>query len=192
MGTRFNISKKLLILLVASSFLFSCRTIAYKVTECQEIPEEALNVAIADYNKILRRSPQRHAVAVHITYTSTDWFYIAMKPWDDENNKYNLSWLQENIGKVPFPWYYPTQYREIDNVLYVWHNPKVVLSEDVVSALVRYNLVYYPDDEMIVSNGGDLTCYVFCKSNHRKYYRRIKPDDYGFVPLPSCNCHIEK
>lgn len=193
---------KLLVLFIMASMFCSCHNLKnfdYKHIECQEIPKEAVNIAIADYSKKLKRRKDINnitAVQVYIAYTSTDWFYIAMRPWYprvDEFGKYHLfadkfeiELLDEYLGKIPPSWV-PTQYAEKDSVLYAWHDPQAVLTENLKNVLIKNDLVYYPGDEQIVSfDGGDFS-YIFCKTNYKKkYYRRIKAP--FSTPLPSCRC----
>ncbi len=203
MGCLLSISNKILVLLIATSMFCSCRSTKnydYKYIECQEIPIEAINIAITDYSNRLRKRKDIDnitAVEVFIVYTSTDWFYIATKPWlpsIDESGKYHLTddkfsieMFDKYLGQVPPSWM-PTQYVEKDNVLYVWHDPQAELTENLKNALVKYDLFYDPEDEMIITtDGGDIS-YIFCKTNYkRKYYRRVKAP-YN-TPLPSCGCH---
>ncbi len=195
--------KNLLVMFVTTFLFYSCCSVKnydYKHIECQEIPNEAVNIAISDYSKRLRKRKDINnvtAVKVYIGNTSTDWFYIATKPWrsfiDDESGKYyftdrfDIELLDEYIGKIP-PLRIPTQFVEKDDVLYVWHDPQAVLTENLKNVLIKYNLVYYPGDEMIVvtTDGGDFS-YIFCKTNYkRRYYRRIIA--HYATPLPSCGC----
>ena len=177
----------------------STKNYDYKYIECQEIPKEAVNIAISDYSKRLRKRKDINnvtAVEVYIIYTSTDWFYIATKPWLpylDDNGKYRLlddkfpiEELDEYLGKVAPSWI-PTQFAEKDDVLYVWHDPKTVLTENLKKILIKYDLVYYPGDEMtLTTDGGDIS-YIFCKTNYkRRYYRRVKTP--YIIPLPACRC----
>ena len=196
-------SNKLLILFTITSMLCSCHGIKnynYKRIECQEIPKEAVNIAIADYSKQLKRRKDFSnvtAVELYITYTSTDWFYIGTKPWlpriDDKSgrqyfaDRFEIEELDEYMGKIP-PSYIPTQFAEKDNVLYVWHDPQAVLTENLKNVLIKYDLVYYPGDKQIATlDGGDFS-YIFCKTNYKKrYYYRVKPR-YN-TPLPSCRCN---
>ena len=195
-----DINKKLLLLFIITSMFCSCHSIQiYDYIECQEIPKEAVNIAISDYSKRLRKRKDINnvtAVEVYIIYTSTDWFYIATKPWLpylDDNGKYRLlddkfpiEELDEYLGKVSPSWI-PTQFAEKDDVLYVWHDPKTVLTENLKNILIKYDLVYYPGDEMtLTTDGGDIS-YIFCKTNYkRKYYRRVKAP--FITPLPACRC----
>lgn len=171
----------------------------YKHVECQYIPQEAVNIVIADYGKRLQKRKDLNnikAVALYIDYTTTDWFFIVTKPWRpslDDNGKYHLicdkyriEKLDKCIGKIPSDWT-PTQYAEKDGVLYLWHDPQAVFSENLRNVLIKYDLVYYPGNEMILTtDGGDIS-YIFCKTNYRRrYYRKVKAR-YN-TPLPSCGC----
>lgn len=202
MDYQLDTNKKILTLLIITSMFCSCLGIKnydYKHIECQEIPEEAVNIVITDYSKKLQKRKDINnvtAVALYIDYTSTDWFYIGTKPWlpylDDngsyqlKDDKYPIEELDEYIGKIP-PYGIPTQYAEKDGVLYVWHDPQAVLTENLKNNLIKYDLVYYPGDEMIfTTDGGDLS-YIFCKTNYkRRYYQRVKAPFN--TPLPSCRC----
>lgn len=199
-----DINIKILTLLIILSVLHSSCSINnydYKHIECQEVPQEAINIVIADYSKRLRKRKDINdvkAVMLYIDYTSTDWFYIGTKPWipslDDNGNyrinadKFPIERIDKYMGENQPYGFIPTQYAEKDNVLYVWYDPQAVLTEGVKNVLIKYDLVYYPGDLMIATtDGGDLS-YIFCKTNYkRRYYRRIKAP-YN-TPLPSCNCH---
>ena len=126
------------------------------------------------------------AVNVRITYTSTDWFIISMIPWIDEADKFSISELKENEGSVP-PFWIPTEYTEINNVLYVWHNPNVTLTTDVIEILKKYNLIAKAEDEGLTSLDGTSVCYIFCKTNFKKRYYRKLTVHYS-TPIPSCRC----
>ena len=183
---------KLLVLFVTTFMFCSCCSIKnynYKYVECQETPKEAVNIAIADYSK---RHPKRKnlgdltAVDVHITYTSTDWFYISMIPWIDEADKFPISILEENEGRIPPNWV-PTECVEINNVLYVWHNPNVTLTTNVIETLKKYDLVLKAEDEWLTSLDGTHVSYIFCKTNYKKgYYRKVIV--HYATPIPSCGC----
>ena len=193
--------KRLLILFFITTIFYSCgSTRNYDYVECKETPKEAVNIAIADYSKQLkRRKDLSNVVAVHVRihYTTTDWFYISMIPWqlyvDEDSGEYYLTdrflakWLDENMGQVPPDWI-PSDYMEKDGILYTWHDPQVVMTEDFKSVLSKYNLLHYPaDDPMIVTLDGSYISYIFCKTNYKKrYYYRVKPR-YN-TPLPSCRC----
>ncbi len=192
-----------LFIVIIAFLVCSCCSINnydYQHIKVKEIPKEAVNIAITDYSKILRKRKDLSnitAVELYISDTSTDWFYIATKPWlptvDDKgeyhltDDKFPLEVLNKYIGQIPPSWI-PTDYAEKDNVLYVWHDPKVVLTENVKSILNKYDLIYYPGDLMtITTDGGDIS-YIFCKYNYKKkYYQKIKAPFN--TPLPSCGCH---
>ena len=133
--------KRLLILFFITTIFYSCLTTRnYDYVECKETPKEAVNIAIANYSKSLKWHKDLRnvsAVNIRITYTSTDWFFISMLPWIDEADKFSISELNKNEGSIP-PFWIPTEYAEINNVLYVWHNPNVVLTTDVIEKLKKY------------------------------------------------------
>lgn len=187
-----NIKIRLSLLLTVSITLCSCcslRVWDFEYVECKEIPKEAVNIAIKDYSKRLHRQKDTNitAVQVMVNYTSTDWFYLAMLPLIDEANKFNRDYLISNLGKVPNK-YTPTEYVEVDGVLYVWHNPQMVLTEDFIEKLTHYNLVLGEDEVWILSTGGTYTSYIFCKYNYKKkYYRRVV--SHYITRLPMCGCH---
>ena len=188
----FIINKKLLLLLIASTVLCSCYSLknySYESEDCQEVPREAIDIAIKDYSKRLRSRKNASITAVNIrsVCTLTDWFYLAMLPWIDDADRFPLSELRKNIGEVPPSWI-PTDYVEKGKVLYVWHNPKKALSEEIIEKLTQYNLVLGEDEDWIVTLDGSHTCYIFCKYDYKKrYYRRVVVS-YG-TPLPTCGCH---
>lgn len=203
MACLLNTDKKLLLLFIVMIMFGSCQSIKnydYKHVECQMVPREAVNIAIADYSKQLKkRKDISRVVAVHVRIhcTTTDWFYISMLPWqlhiDDDSGEYYLTdrfsvkWLDENMGKVPPDWI-PSDYMEMDGILYTWHDPQVVMTEDFKSVLSKYNLLHYPEeDSMIVTLDGSYISYIFCKANYKnKYYRKVKAQ-YN-TPLPLCGC----
>ena len=182
--------KRLLILFFITTIFYSCgSTRNYDYVECKETPKEAVNIAIADYSKRLKWHKNLRnvsAVNIHITYTSTDWFIISMIPWIDEADKFSISELKENEGSIP-PFWIPTEYAEINNVLYVWHNPNVVLTTDIIEKLKKYNLIAKAEDEGLTSLDGTRVCYIFCKTNYKKRYYRKVTVHYN-TPLPSCRC----
>lgn len=197
-----DINTEILTVLIISLAFCSCHSLNnydYKHIECQEIPQEAVDIAIADYTKRLKKQKVfDNVVAVHmrVHITTTDWFYISMIPWqlnkDDDSgkcyltDKFMVKWLDENIGKIPPDWI-PSNYIEKNGILYVWHDPKAVLTENLKNVLIKYGLVYYPGDEMIVSTGGGYISYIFCKTNYKKrFYKRIQAS--YITPLPSCSC----
>ena len=183
---------KLLVLFVTTFIFCSCLSLQnydYQYVECQETPKEAINIAIADYSKKHLKQKNNgdvRAVDVHINYTSTDWFYISMVPWIGEVDKYPISLLKKNEGRIPPDWV-PTECVEINNVLYVWHNPNVVLTTDVIEKLKKYNLIAKAEDEGLTSLDGTRVCYIFCKTNYKKRYYRKVTVHYN-TPLPSCRC----
>ena len=198
-----DINKKLLLLSVITSMFCSCHSTKnydYKHIECHEIPKEAVNIAIADYSKRLKRQENPDnvvAVQVRVYPTTTDWFYIAMIPWqlyvDNDSgkcyltNRFLVSWLDENMGRIPPDWI-PSDYLEKDGILYVWHDLQVVMTENFKSILAKYDLLHYPeDDAMTVTLDGSYISYIFCKTNYkRRYYRRVKAS--FITPLPACRC----
>jgi hypothetical protein len=165
----------------------------YQYVECQETPKEAINIAIADYNKKHLKEKNNgdvRAVAVHINYTSTDWFYISMVPWIDEADKFPISLLKKNEGRIPPDWV-PTECVEINNVLYVWHNPNVALTTNFIETLAKYDLVLKPEELLILTTDGTHVSYIFCKTNYKKrYFQKVKP--LYATPLPSCGCSKDK
>ena len=197
-----NTKRKLLFLSIITFMIYSCGSInnyKYQHTEVKEIPTEAVNIAIADYSKTLQKrkdSSNITAVKLYISYTSTDWFYIAIKQWGailDEDGKYridadkfDIEELNKYMGQIPPSWI-PTDYAEKDNVLYVWHDPQAVLTNNIKNILDKYDLIYHPGDPIILTtDGGDIS-YIFCKSNYKKkYYRKVKASLN--TPLPSCGC----
>lgn len=197
-----DINMRILTLLIISLVFYSCCSVKnydYKHIEYQVLPKEAVNIAISDYSKRLRKRKDINnvtAVEMFICYTSTDWFYIATKPWlpilDDNGNyridadKYELDVLDEYIGRIPPSWI-PTQFAEKDDVLYVWHDPQAVLTKEMKNILAKYDLIFYPGDLIILStDGGDIS-YIFCKTNYKKkFFRKIKTP--FITPLPSCGC----
>ena len=182
--------KRILILFFITTIFYSCAsTRNYDYVECKETPKEAVNIAVADYSKRLKwHNDLRNvsAVNIRITYTSTDWFIISMIPWIDEADKFSISELKENEGSIP-PFWIPTEYAEINNVLYVWHNPNVVLTTDVIEKLKKYNLIAKAEDEGLTSLDGTRVCYIFCKTNYKKRYYRKLTVHYS-TPIPSCRC----
>lgn len=187
---------KLLVLFVTTFMFCSCLSLQnydYQYVECQEAPKEAINIAIADYSKKHLKQKNNgdvRAVDVHINYTSTDWFYISMVPWIDEADKFPISLLKENEGRIPPDWV-PTECVEINNVLYVWHNPNVALTTNFIETLAKYDLVLKPEDQWIVSTDGTHVSYIFCKTNYKKrYFQKVMP--LYATPLPSCGCSKDK
>ena len=182
--------KRILILFFITTIFYSCAsTRNYDYVECKETPKEAVNIAVADYSKRLKwHNDLRNvsAVNIRITYTSTDWFIISMIPWIDEADKFSISELKEKEGSIP-PFLIPTEYAEINNVLYVWHNPNVVLTTDVIEKLKKYNLIAKAEDEGLTSLDGTRVCYIFCKTNYKKRYYRKLTVHYS-TPIPSCRC----
>lgn len=182
--------KRLLILFFITTIFYSCLTTRnYDYVECKETPKEAVNIAIANYSKSLKWHKDLRnvsAVNIRITYTSTDWFIIAMLPWIDEADKFSISELNKNEGSIP-PFWIPTEYAEINNVLYVWHNPNVVLTTDIIEKLKKYNLIAKPEYEGLISLDGTNVSYIFCKTNYKKRYYRKVTVHYS-TPLPSCRC----
>ena len=182
--------KRILILIFITTIFYSCAsTRNYDYVECKETPKEAVNIAIADYSKRLKwHNDLRNvsAVNIRITYTSTDWFIISMIPWIDEADKFSISELKEKEGGIP-PFWIPTEYAEINNVLHVWHNPNVVLTTDVIEKLKKYNLIAKAEDEGLTSLDGTRVCYIFCKTNYKKRYYRKLTVHYS-TPIPSCRC----
>ena len=202
LGTITN--KKLLLLFITLFIFYSCCSIKnydYEHIEWQQLPREAVNIAIADYSKQLsKRKDIRNVVAVDIFIgnTTTEWFYISFRPWqlniDDASgttyltDKLQITMLNEYIGKIPPSWI-PTDYMEKAGVLYVWHDPQIVLAEKIINVLAKYNLLNYSENEemILTTDGGDMS-YIFCKTNFkRKYYRKVKAS--FITPLPSCGCH---
>ena len=203
----FNTIKKHIFLFVITILFCSCLIIKnydYKEIECKELPKEAVNIAIKDYSKRLKRqkdSSKIVAVLVFVQYTSTDWFYISMMPlqfqlcYDSSvlsylNDKYPVEWLDNDIGRIPSSWLIPTDFKEMDGVLYVWQDPQVVVTENLKSVLAKYDLLYYSkiEDPVFLSfNSAPYINYIFCKTNYKKrYYYRIKAG--ALMPLPSCRC----
>lgn len=186
--------KRLLQLFLIAALVCSCATtLNYDVVEYKETPKEAINIAIADYSKNLHRP--KHvgnvtAVNVRITYTSTDWFIISMIPWINEADKFPISVLKENEGGIPPEWV-PTEYVVINNVLYVWHNPNVALTTDLIEVLIKYDLVPAPEYEWLMSLDGSNVDYIFCKTNYKKRYYRKVISHYN-TPLPTCGCSKSK
>ena len=192
---RLNINK-LLVLFVTTFIFCSCLSLQnydYQYVECQEAPKEAINIAIADYSKKHLKEKNNgdvRAVDVHINYTSTDWFYISMVPWIGEVDKFPISLLKENEGRIPPDWV-PTECVEINNVLYVWHNPNVALTTNFIETLAKYDLVLKPEDQWIVTTDGTHVSYIFCKTNYKKrYFQKVMP--LYATPLPSCGCSKDK
>ena len=187
---------KLLVLFVIAFMFYSCLSLKnydYEYVERQETPKEAVNIAIANYSK---RHPKRKdignvtAVDVQITYTSTDWFYISMIPWIDEADKFPISILEENEGRIPPNWV-PTECVEINNVLYVWHNSNVTLTTNFIETLAKYDLVLKPEERLILTTDGTHVSYIFCKTNYKKrYFQKVMP--LYATPLPSCGCSNDK
>jgi hypothetical protein len=187
---------KLLVLFVTTFIFCSCLSLQnydYQYVECQEAPKEAINIAIADYNKKHLKEKNNgdvRAVAVHINYTSTDWFYISMVPWIGEVDKFPISLLKKNEGRIPPDWV-PTECVEINNVLYVWYNPNVALTTNFIETLAKYDLVLKPEDQWIVTTDGTHVSYIFCKTNYKKrYFQKVMP--LYATPLPSCGCSKDK
>lgn len=187
-----NTKIKLLLLLIILTVLCSCCSLNvwdYGHVECKEIPQEAVDIAIKDFSRRIRsrKNTNRATVNVLINYTSADWFEVAMLLRRDDADKFPLSELQENVGTVPPSWI-PTDYVEKGNVLYIWHNPKKALTEDIVEKLYIYNRVLREDEDWIVMLDGSYTSYIFCKYNYKKrYYRRVVAS-YS-TPFPTCGCH---
>lgn len=169
--------------------LCSCgSTKIYDYVEYKEVPKEAVNIAIADFSSALQRQKDTNIVAVRvgIAYTSTDWFYITMIPWIDETNKFPVEMLDMYMGQIPLS-HIPTEYIKRDNVLFVWHDPQQVLTQEIKEVLVNSNLVSYPEEDWFFSLDGTHLSYIFCKSKYkRKYYRKVFAS--YIVPLPSCRC----
>ena len=185
-----NTKIKLLLLLVSISLCscYSLKNYNFDYVEYNEIPREAVNIAIKDYSKRLHRQKDTNvtAVRVRVDYTSTDWFEVSMVPWIDETNKFNRDYLTPYVGKIPSK-YTPTEYVEVDGVLYVWHNPQMVLTDDIIEKLTQYHIVLGKDEEWIVTTGGTYTSYIFCKYNYQKrYYRRVV--SHYNTRLPACGC----
>ena len=187
---------KLLVLFVTTFIFCSCLSLQnydYQYVECQETPKEAINIAIADYSKKHLKQKNNgdvRAVDVHINYTSTDWFYISMVPWIDEADKFPISLLKKNEGRIPPDWV-PTECVEINNVLYVWHNPNVALTTNFIETLAKYDLVLKAEDQWMVSTDGTHVSYIFCKTNYKKrYFQKVMP--LYATPLPSCGCSNDK
>ena len=190
MAHRFNIKKKLLFLLIIISVFYSCRsTLNYEYIEHKEIPREAVNIAIKDYGKRLRMRRDTSIVAVNIiiTYTSTDWFTVTMLPYEGDDDKFPMYIVEEYMEQIPLSWI-PTECVEENNILYVWHNPSLVLTKDFVKKLATYNLILGENEDWIVTSGGSHVNYIFCKYNYKKrYYRRV--ETHYLTPLPDCKCH---
>lgn len=185
--------KRPLFLFIVILMFCSCHSIKnydYKLIECQKIPKEAVNIAIADYSKQLkRRKDLSHVVAVnvYVHFTTTDWFFISMIPWIDESDKFPIEYLDMYMGKIP-PSHIPTEYVQWNNVLFVWHNPQHVLTEDIKRVLVNNKLVLYPGEDWVLTLDGTCLSYIFCKTNYkRRYYKKVTAT-YK-TPLPSCGCH---
>ena len=163
--------KRLLILFFIVSIFCSCATTKvyeYDVVEYKEPPQEAINIAIADYSKQLKRQKDLGnitAVNMCIIYTSTDWFYISMHPWTGEADKFPISLLKEYEGEIPPEWI-PTEYVEKNNVLYVWHNPKMALTADFIDILKKYDLVPDSDYEWMATIGATTIHYIFSLLSH--------------------------
>lgn len=85
----------------------------------------------------------------------------------------------------------PTEYVVINNVLYVWHNPNVALTTDLIEVLIKYDLVPAPEYEWLMSLDGSNVDYIFCKTNYKKRYYRKVTSDYN-TPLPTCGCSKSK
>lgn len=201
MGNRLYTNKKFWGLFLIAFTVCSCHSLKnyeYKHLECYETPKEAVDIAIADYSHALKKQKEISdvvAVYIYIFPTSTDWFYISMVPWrlhvDDSSqyylaDKFPIEFIDKNMGHIPPSWI-PTDYVEKDNVLYVWHDPQIVLTEEMKRLLNQYDLIYYSGDLMSITTGSGDISYIFCKYNYKKkYYRKIKAP--YLTPLPSCGC----
>lgn len=172
--------------IMLSCILHSCcalKNYDYEVVKCQEIQREAIDVSIKDYDKrVLKRKRSNIAIRVDVLYTTTDWFMVFFTPWENDNIPITI--LKKYKNQNPPSWI-PTEYVENMGVLYAWHNPQKMLTEDVISTLTRYNLVV-SEEEWIVTTGEGGFYYIFSKSKPQKYFRRVVRD-WG-TPLPACNC----
>lgn len=199
MGNLLSTIENLCLLFIIIGISCSCSSVKmykpeytydYEHIECQNIHREAIDIAIADYSQRLLMHEEYSgisAVEILVACTSTDWFYVAMKPWRrNEVDKYPIATLEKFKGSLPPSWI-PTEYMEENRVLYVWHNPHIALCEDVIETLAKYGLVLYPGEEWIITtDGGDMS-YLFCKKNYKKkYYHKIYAP--FITPLPSCRC----
>lgn len=156
----------------------SCLTMKkYEYVACNEIPQEAINIAIIDHNKGLKRQKDANIVAVgiYVRCTSKRMFDLSMKEWKSGENvdKFQVEDLYENLGYVPDDYWIPTEYIEKDGILYMWHNPYVALTEDVIEALIKNDMVFYPREEGGLTTGGTTIHYIFKKSNYNIYTKKI-------------------
>lgn len=173
-----NINKKILFFFIIISPMFcSCLTIKnYDYIECEDIPREAIDIAIKSHNKRLQVHKNSDVIAVVL-----DAYYISERKLNlfmresvkgDIVDKFPVETLYEYVGQIPSS-SIPTDYIEINNVLYVWHNPHIVLGEEIINRLIKYDMVWYPGEEMIYTIGGTSIDYIFSTSNYKIYIRKV-------------------
>ncbi|WP_191858393.1 hypothetical protein [Hanstruepera ponticola] len=111
-------------------------------------------------------------------------------------NEKSLLKLTDSIGGYPTG-YFPNKYIEIDNNLFLWHEPEAKITKEIIDFMNKYNAIdsshYKIPDYLPIINTGDFKKemhYFICKDNISIYEKRksiyIDVQDY-----PKTNCYSD-
>ncbi len=112
-------------------------------------------------------------------------------------NEKSLLKLSDSIGGYPTG-YFPNKHIEMDNKLFLWNEPNVQITKEIIDVMNKYNAIdssYYkiPNYLPLVDTGSfkKEMCYFICKDNISKYRKKksiwIDVEDY-----PIIDCFSEK
>ncbi len=90
---------------------------------------------------------------------------------------------------------FPTAYKIINNKLFYWNNPKIRISQEVISALDDYNHIDYNwSEEYIIppytiNDAQESVIYYVCKNNFKNYKKMALNTFNKHNKIPKLNCN---
>ena len=150
--------------------------------------DDAIQNAIIDFSKTssLRKDDNAFSVSVYdinnevlgvVIFGDANPEFIGL---DTAKNSFSYSTL-------------PTRYVEYNNKLFYWHDSTKNVSDEVISALLKYNKLdtfnisqLIPD--MMIDDSKKSADYYFCKSNLKKYKKVTNSIAIGWYDSPRLNC----
>lgn len=160
----------------------SCSSTIWMTQDKQLLPDPAIDMIIDDFlSSPKRRNQKVGEVKLFIgDIDSLNVRYVAVMPYEEDENKWPLDILQERIGQCVRG--IPTEYRERSGKLFCWNNPNIPLTQDMIDVLSKYGRILKEGEPWIVITARtEKRHFYFCKSNYKKYKKR-----FSIITKPPC------
>lgn len=146
----------------------------------------AINYVINDFLKSSMAKDSTISGAKLIIQDSLDIRGIMVLPYHEDEQKWPLWFLQENIGLSPTAGI-PTEYIERSGKLFIWSNIEVPLTQNMIDVLIKHNRTLTDNEPWVVTldDGNQYVCY-FCKSDYRKHKKRFRRLIFNKTPCLRC------